>query len=283
MKKFLLYVLLPGVVLGIVYQSGRNSGMSSMADRLERLESSMSASAPAEPTKVVKSKSSSSSAVKTPADPAKVVKSNSTSSGKVSSGSGQTVKVDPSQVPKPNMKPRSTPKLVLEPVDDFNIPAGTRVDTNRIPTDESVDRFVQITPEEFVSRHVTKSPKEVPVVGVSRMIEKKNSLGQTVYEYDAPPATYVPTPIPTVSIYENLSKGATTKTSDLGVVPLAPLQPSAPATVYPKVQDKRTTFKEPVLAPTLPIETAPAVQSSTRIVSPIRITSSAECDCGKSH
>jgi hypothetical protein len=75
--------------------------------------------------------------------------------------------------------------------------------------------------------------------------------------------------------------------SSLGLMPLAPLQPLQPiqsAAVYPGSSPApRSTFVEtgPTLAPKFPsaVEATPAVRS----VSPIRFTSSSECDCGKQH
>jgi hypothetical protein len=73
-----------------------------------------------------------------------------------------------------------------------------------------------------------------------------------------------------------------TRASDLMTSPLSPLQPlSESATVYPVSQPvERTTFKEPILAPLLPSAQS---TSASRLVSPIRITSAAECDCGVDH
>jgi hypothetical protein len=65
------------------------------------------------------------------------------------------------------------------------------------------------------------------------------------------------------------------KPSSLGLMPLAPLSSSERAAVYPG------SSRQPVFAPVFPPvdQSAPAVRS----LSPVRITSSAECDCGKQH
>jgi len=89
------------------------------------------------------------------------------------------------------------------------------------------------------------------------------------------------------------------KPSELGVMPLQPLTPLQPlpavsvyssaqstiqsATVYSGVQSAaQTTFKSPTLAPVVPIA-KPVSAPGERSVSPVRITTAADCDCGKAH
>jgi len=256
MKKFLVYIVLPAIVLGVVYQMGRSAGRLSVPSQPE--------SRPGQK-----------------ASPINSVNRNKTQPAAVSATSRPRSQVTSTT------KPRRIPSesVVMAPV----LPQELDLQPADWPED-SVDRFVQITPEEFAARQAAKSPKAVPVIGVpktvpvigvSRMIETQNSLGQTVYEYDAPPATNVPTPAPTISVYDGRSKGGTTKASELGVVPLAPLLPVEEAKVYPGPSSSaRTTFK--ALAPSA-ASPAPAVESRTRVVSPVRITSSSQCDCGKEH
>jgi hypothetical protein len=221
MKKFLLYILLPGVVLGSVYNAGHNSGVRSAAE--PQVQESVQVTADSQ-------------------------------------------RVQPRPVKKA-VAPRPAP--VVEPVDDWSIPAGTRVapkiakpmvDPNtplRIPKQDVQLDWDAAVPRVIETEDGVMSAMEVPVVRQP-----------------------VLAPAPTRSVYDRRPEGSSMslpiKLSELGAVPLAPLQPLEPASVYPQPQPVRTTFKEPVL---------PSVQSmpSTRIVSPIRITSSAECDCGKQH
>ena len=78
-----------------------------------------------------------------------------------------------------------------------------------------------------------------------------------------------PVGAPANSVYDRRS-AATVSPSQLGVAPLAPLLPF-PETGSPSPGSVRTTYKPP------------SDTSATRVVSPVRVTTPADCDCGKSH
>jgi len=107
-------------------------------------------------------------------------------------------------------------------------------------------------------------------------------------------------PAPGESVYDHQPGSgqrlpAGTKPSEVGLMPLLPLEPLQPVSsavhsaVIPStyrqpvpIPASRTTFKEPALAPPVPIA-KPASAPGERPLSPVRITSSSACDCGKEH
>jgi hypothetical protein len=228
MKKFLLYILLPGVVLGVVYNMGRNSGVRSAMESTPALVKNVPSARLA---------NSSSSPVKPPVP-------RSTTSPPAKTKVSKPV----SSLPQPVVKP------VIETL-DVDLPEDLEVQSIReVPVMRGPDGKILRSSDGRIVESTAMSGVVKPVTYSSSYL----------------PATNVPSPAPIQSIYDRRSVPA--KASELGAVPLSPLQPLEPAVVYPGSQPVRTTFKEPVLAPTFP-------QSS----SPIRITLSTECDCGKEH
>jgi hypothetical protein len=204
MKKLFLYILLPGIVLGIVYQSGRSSGEKSALERAPLVNEV----APVRSVPVVASNAPVAKSNVAPKAP--VVKPN----------------VAPNlSVPKPNVAPKAS-VVRLDAV-----PSNS--------SSEPVDRFVvRQIPHVSETDSVSSSPSNQGVVRV-------------------------PQPV----FAEPLPKYDWSKPSELGLVPLAPLEPLESAAVY-----------KPGVVPV-----PAAVPSKSSFVSPVRITSSSECDCGKSH
>jgi hypothetical protein len=266
MKSFLLYILLPGVVLGVVYQSGRNSGIRSAVESPPQGEVLQVADEvrPAPVRGTVSSNTSlplrerysriplegetvsKSQTVKSKAAPAPIRRV----SGNIydSSGGSSGAASDGLPVGRPLQIPR-----VIEPVDDWNLPAGTRVSKPA-----SVSTYAPATLE----------PSSTP----ARSVYDRRPAGSPI----SPdlPMSVPPVAVPAMAVP---ARAVPTKPADLGVMPLAPLQPLESAAVYPGVQPVRTTFQaQPVLAPAFP-------KMQTQSASPVRITSSSGCDCGKQH
>jgi len=216
MRRFLLYVFLPGVVLGVVYQAGHNAGVESSAvDR---------------PAPVVVPESAAPVA-KSVAKPAQAPVAKPASAPVAKPAPASVAKSAPAPVAK------SAPVPVAKPA---AAPVARPAFVGNAPLEPDTAWLAQRAAE-------SSEPLRIP-----RYIETDD--GVVPVSYSAPVA-----PVPTRSVYDR-------RPAD--VSSLAPLQPLTPAAVYPGAQAPRTTFKEPVPVP-------------VRSVSPIRITSSSECDCEK--
>jgi len=271
-KGFLCYVLLPGIVLVVVYQMGREAGSQLVGE-----SQSAAASVVAETVPVEKAPR--------PAKPS------GSSHGSVPA---KSVSADVAAPPKATKvesvhRPAKTTKAEPVRVTAVAVPEHAPGEVPVVPYDDVPIRIPQFASAPMIdmSEHAAAQIQSRPV---SVVLETDILADPMVYAVTPP--TNEPYPAPTNSVYDRqpdagLQSSAVPKSSEMGLMPLRPLTP-IPATVYsaPLSQSAapRTTFKEPAVAPALappvPIQqSAPAPQKSSFI----RITSSSECDCGKEH
>ena len=225
MKRFFLFVLLPCIVLGVVYQSGRDAGVRSVVSLPKPEVTSIP------------------EVTKNEVVPALVKKL-----------PNKTVIVPAKNAVEPV---KSSPaKTLAVPMEDGS------VRTVAVPADSSLAKFVESAVQNPPSKQVSESElreliahrteASVSVQPVPQFVDTDGVVG-----YKGSPVTNVPYPAPTQSVYDRRLSAVLSKPSELGLMPLVPLAP-------------------------LPASTYPAVNSAP-VVSPVRITSSAECDCGKKH
>ena len=113
-----------------------------------------------------------------------------------------------------------------------------------------------------------------------RVVQVETEQLPTLIETTAPPSSHELRPPPINSVYEQRSQGTPANISEMGLMPLQPLEP---ATVYPGTTPvTRTTFRQPTspaLAPVLPSARPATPAPAAHVVSPLTL----KCNCGTDH
>lgn len=169
------------------------------------------------------------------------------------------------------------------------LPGGDLQPAARMRSAESRPQPVRRVVDNQAPAVPVRQPVQVarPASAPARVIETGGSFAP---EYPPVDRTQVPSSVPVHSVYERpptlvvppAPTSAVLKPSELGLMPLQPLAPLPGAVVYPGAQVVRTTFKEPTLAPAVPVTYSQPV-SVQQSVPATTVKTAVPCDCGKAH